>query len=614
MPRTTRTADPDASLRLVEELIRRGMLAPEDDPYLQDRRVVAEEALTPEELAAIEAPAPERYTGMPDAGEVESAEGCIAWITEHCKLVSDVGKGIIPFTLFDYQRDAIRDLFAHRQVIILKARQLGMTELVAAYVMYRLRWPYRTAVLISRGEDAAGEMVNKARVCWNNLPLDQRIPLVDPRHTSRLVLVNGSRILPQPATPGAGRVLNAQILVFDEWAHQANQAAIYAGAAPTASAGDNQIIGLSSANGLGNEYARQWELAQAGMGMHPIFLPWYARPGRDAQWYEDATRGMEDWQKAQEFPATPEEAFILSGRPRFDVLLLKALSQSPEVGGTVMDPIEVIPLGVDHSGRTQGYCRIWERPTRDGVYVCGADVAEGLVRGDYSTAIIMDARRGVEVAELHGHWETDDYAAHLAALCRIYGGVHGAAFLGVERNNHGHAVLLALRSIHNYPVQRLYHHQEYNDIAHKEMPRAGWLTSGTSKPLMIDALAVAIKERRPYRNALFIAEALRYIIKDNGDTSASGKADDPHAAHDDRVVAYAICEMMRRTIPTMTVTADLRAAIGEPDPYGNQPVTQVGHPDVDPSARYTAPQRQGDPLGADIYGDDMPFFQTWGLR
>jgi hypothetical protein len=68
----------------------------------------------------------------------------------------------------------------------------------------------------------------------------------------------------------------------------------------------------------------------------------------------------------------------------------------------------------------------------------------------------------------------------------------------------------------------------------------GWQTSSKSKPLMIDALAETIRERRPYRNALFIAEARVYTVLENGDTAASGDL------HDDRVVAYAIAEQVRR--------------------------------------------------------------------
>ena len=480
----------------------------------------------------------------PAPAEDETAENCIRWIHRNCQLVSDTGKGLIPFSLYDYQEDVIRALFLYREVIVCKARQLGLTELIAAYIVYRLRWPHRTALLLSRGKDAAGEALVKARTAWANLPEKERVPALNRQRTSTLELQNGSRLLPQPATESAGRTFNAQFLVLDEWAHQEFQAEIFAAAAPTMSAG-NQIIGLSSANGVGNEFHRQWELAQQGGGMHPIFLPWHVRPGRTQEWYDQTTRTYEGWQKAQEFPTTPDEAFVLSGRPRFDGAALSEIARGTQ------EPLEVIPLGVSAEGHTAGFARVWGRPVPGQRYVCGADPAEGLVKGDYSAAVILDWSSGVEMVELHGHWEPEEFARHLADVCRAYNG----AYLGVERNNHGHAVLLALSTLHQYPA--LYAHQEYDQHSVAGVPRLGWATTAKSKPLMIDALAETIRERRPYRNALFVSEARTYAVQDNGATGASG------SMHDDRIMSYSIAEMLRRFAPPEERLVDLSELIGE---------------------------------------------------
>jgi hypothetical protein len=149
---------------------------------------------------------------------------------------------------------------------------------------------------------------------------------------------------------------------------------------------------------------------------------------------------------------------------------------------------------------------------------------------------VLDWETGLEVAELHGKWPPEVFAQHLNHLCRWY----NDAFLGVEKNNHGHAVLLALTTLHDYP--NLYEHINY-DATGNASPRVGWATDSRSKPIMIDALAQTIRERRPWRNAGFVGEARTYVLKDNGDTGASG------SLHDDRVVAYAIAEMLRRYEP-----------------------------------------------------------------
>jgi hypothetical protein len=446
----------------------------------------------------------------------------VHFVDTYCKVQSDEGKGLVPFRLYDYQKEVLRAFEEHREVIVLKARQLGISELAAAYAVWMANFrPLNTIIVLSQGEVEAKEFTNKARVCWSHLPDWLRVSDRDPSKTSSLELVNGSRILPKPATGKAGRSLTAQLLILDEWAHQEAQREIFTAASPVARSAGNKIIGISTANGAGNHFHEQWLLAQESLGMFPLFIGWDARPGRDEQWLAHATAGYEPWQRHQEFPSRAEEAFVLSGRCRFDTEALDAILAG------CREPVAT-ELG--------GGLRIWELPRQSGRYVAGADTAEGLAKGDWCAAVVLDWESGLEVAELHGKWPPEVFAEHLSHLCRWYNN----AFLGVEKNNHGHAVLLALTTLHDYP--NLYMHTNY-DATGNASPRVGWSTDSRSKPIMIDALAQTIRERRPWRNAGFVSECKTYVVKDNGDTGASGNL------HDDRVVAYAIAEMLRRHAP-----------------------------------------------------------------
>jgi hypothetical protein len=122
--------------------------------------------------------------------------------------------------------------------------------------------------------------------------------------------------------------------------------------------------------------------------------------------------------------------------------------------------------------------------------------------------------------------------------------------LAVERNNHGHAVLLALQSIEQY--KPLYRHTEYDRITKQTYHGPlGWATTSKSKPIMIDALATAIRERRPFRNAHFLTEARAFALHDDGSMAASGQM------HDDRIISMSIAEMLRKQRPVSA-----RAAVG----------------------------------------------------
>lgn len=470
----------------------------------------------------------------------DRADHCIAWIEAHCKVMSDTGQGPIPFLLYDHQKAFIRDFWHHRELIVLKARQIGMTETVAALSVYCIhQFAGWTIIILSQDLKTANEAMAKCRVAYDYLPDDVRVPVVNRAITSRITLVNRSRILVMPTTANSARSLNCQVLIIDEWARQAPhlQAQVYAAAAPAARSAGNRIVGMSTANGVGNFFHTQWTKARAGDSqMAPIFLPWSVRPGRDAAWYAQATSGMEEWQKAQELPGNEHEAFILSGRNRFDYDSLQAMVATAQA-----------PLLTDWDGALE----VWERPTEGGRYVMGVDTAEGLPKGDYSAAAVIDYHTGLDVACLHGHMPPEQFAERLAAVGRWY----NDAYMGVERNNHGHAVLLALTAIHQYPA--LYYHQEYD--ATEPVPRAGWQTTPRSKPIMVDALAEVIRSRRPYRNGRFVGEALTYVVIDNGDTAASGDM------HDDLVIAYALAEMMRRYAPPVTTVEYGLDALGLDD-------------------------------------------------
>ena len=63
-----------------------------------------------------------------------------------------------------------------------------------------------------------------------------------------------------------------------------------------------------------------------------MFFPWSASEDRDESWYESKCESMLPWQLAQEYPTTPEEAFIKSGNPVFDLDALEGMNAFVEEG------------------------------------------------------------------------------------------------------------------------------------------------------------------------------------------------------------------------------------------------------------------------------------------
>jgi len=175
---------------------------------------------------------------------------------------------------------------------------------------------------------------------------------------------------------------------------------------------------------------------------------------------------------------------------------------------------------------------VWEDPQRWSGYVLGVDTAEGLGHGDYSCIQVIDCKDGKQVAVWHGRIPPDELSQEVYNL----GVWYGNALCCVEANNHGLTTIVGLRQL-GYP--NLYRRRTLNSANQRTSNEYGWLTTRTSKPLMIDELAQALKN---YELSIFdeytLAELRTYTRNDRGGMSGS--------PHDDRVMALAMANQMRK--------------------------------------------------------------------
>ena len=183
------------------------------------------------------------------------------------------------------------------------------------------------------------------------------------------------------------------------------------------------------------------------------------------------TGGLDDLY--QEYPATVAEALA----PRAVDKLFRAeylnaryeprvWQAEPGADGAVPPPPD-LPALIIHTP-----------PEPEADYVVGADPAEGNPESDESAAVVLNVVTGEQVATMGERTDPARFAAHLAELARYY----NEAPLLVERNNHGHAVLLWLREMASAWVLRGRDHE------------AGWMTTGASKHMAFDHAAAVIRE------------------------------------------------------------------------------------------------------------------------
>ena len=439
-------------------------------------------------------------------------------------------KGRIKFVLREAQVETVRVWMSERYTVVLKARQIGFSTLAAAYAFWMSYFfQDRFVIMLSRTEREAMKLLSKSKYGYKFLPFWMRDkgPKQTTDHQLKMVFDNESAIesLPSGSDPARGESVYA--VFVDEWAFLPNPEEAWASIEPIADVG-GRVMGLSTANGSGNFFHQLWVGSQTGANKFAgIFYSWDADGERGEDWYEDKSRNMAQWQLHQEYPRSPDEAFIKSGNPVFDVELLNSLpTLEPDVGyfHEYADGSQSFIPSAD------GDLSIWAFPEPEGIYVVGADVAEGLQHGDYSSAHIINAKNGEVVAHWHGHLEPDLFGEHLAILAWWYNG----ALLGIENNNHG---LTSIKAAQRLGYKNLYRTRKLDRIRADTTEQLGWRTTTTSKPLMIDELVAAVRnEEIVLACEKTIAELRTFVRKSNGRMTGS--------PYDDRTISLAVANQM----------------------------------------------------------------------
>jgi hypothetical protein len=243
--------------------------------------------------------------------------------------------GRILFALRSAQAQALEEWATNRYSLTLKARQIGWTTLVSAHQFWLAFFHDDQNIIdLSRTEREAVLLLRKTKYGFKHLPnwMLERGPKSLVEHQQRMAFDNGSQITSMPSASDPARGESATLIVVDEWAFLPNAEEAWASIEPVADVG-GRIIGLSTANGSGNFYHHLWTGATTGNNkFSPMFFPWSATEDRDDSWYQAKRDSMLPWQLAQEYPTTPEEAFIRSGNPVFDLDVLDAMQIHVEAG------------------------------------------------------------------------------------------------------------------------------------------------------------------------------------------------------------------------------------------------------------------------------------------
>ncbi|WP_298032167.1 hypothetical protein [uncultured Dysosmobacter sp.] len=240
----------------------------------------------------------------------------------------------------------------------------------------------------------------------------------------------------------------------------------------------------------------------------------------------------------QEYPNTPDEAFLLSGDPYFDndvIMARRRAVQEPLRTGLFEHPEPEIEGGAPRDwgfvDREKGFIRIYEEPKPGVPYVLGGDTAgEG---SDCFTAHVLDNTDGHQVAELQQPLSEILYARQVYCLGHYY----NDALAAIEVNFSTYPEM----KLEEWHYPNLYQRERFDTFTGEMVKAFGWITSSRTRQVMLAELHTVMEEA-PELVASFqtLGEMLTFVY---------GKGRKPQAAegeHDDLVMAAAIAHQARR--------------------------------------------------------------------
>lgn len=468
------------------------------------------------------------------------------------------------------------------RILILKARQLGLSTITEGMMFQdsATRKLVQTLIVAHR-DDSTTKLFRMNKLFFDYLPRKLQ-PMCKHSNAKELVFENPTRdpaekrhrpglmssIRCVTANDGMGRsetLNNVHLSEFAFWKGNKNE--ILDGVMQAVPAELNTLVVIeSTANGY-NEFKDLWDGAVAGEnGWVPLFIAWFHEEKYRMEvtegtvWDEEERSLMEAyhldpeqmaWRRwcirvnchgdkrkfQQEYPSTPEEAFLFSGTPFFDnedILLRLAAAPEPADVGTFAYPEpeagEEPAEWTWSSDRRAGFIRVYAPPEPGVPYVIGGDTAgEG---SDKFTAWVVDNRTGMQVAELEFTFSELLYARQLYCLGMWY----NAALIAVETNFSTYPE----RKLEEWNYPNLYVRERFDTYTRKNVKAFGFQTSQQTRPVILAGIHAVMEETAELvvsRNTL--RQMLHFVY--NEDRRPEAEAGE----HDDLVMAAAICHFAR---------------------------------------------------------------------
>ena len=280
-----------------------------------------------------------------------------------------VDKGLVPFEMYDYQKDMVRKFNDNRFVICKMPRQTGKSTTIISFLLHYILFneSVNVAILANKGA-VARELLSRLQLAYEHLPkwLQQGVVVWN---KGNIEVENGSKVIAAATSSSAVRGSSFNIIFLDEFAHVPQNIAeqFFTSVYPTISSGEStKVLIVSTPLGL-NMFYKMWIEAEEGRNDYvPIDVHWSEMPGRDGKWKEETIRNTSEVQFTQEF----ECEFVGSTY-------------------TLIAPSKLRTMVFKNPIHESNNLTVYEHPIKNHTYALVADTAQG--KGvDYSAFSVFD--------------------------------------------------------------------------------------------------------------------------------------------------------------------------------------------------------------------------------
>lgn len=199
-----------------------------------------------------------------------------------------VDHGLIPISMYDYQKEIVQKVTKHRRTCVVTSRQAGKTTTAVCVILhYVLFNPHKLVALLANKGDSAREILDRIQTAYEHLPKWLQQGVVEWNKGS-VEFENGSKILAAATSSSAIRGKSVSMLYIDETAFVENWDDFSSSVMPTIVSGQTtKVLFTSTPNGLNHFYKTCKGAREGTNGYQFVEVRWDSVPGRDEKWKEE---------------------------------------------------------------------------------------------------------------------------------------------------------------------------------------------------------------------------------------------------------------------------------------------------------------------------------------